>query len=194
MRAPDQPSLSVEIFRDQMTPCVQIGQARRAIDIVRDAAPDTEFHILADDRTFPVGQPAGNYIDLTDFNLNRPLRADISLILTERILVDRRFHETMPPRDKLLYGKAFNLSHSLSRVAIVDAERAPVITAPHEIGHLFDVKNFGHMYDGKRHCIDSDCIMHETTIGQQATRFCVECSAQLNENALQAAEQRLSPA
>lgn len=195
MHKPNRRSLSVEIFRDQMTPRAQIEQATEAIDIIREAAPDTDFHILADNQTFPLGQPAGNFVDLTDFRLNEPLQADINVILTDRILYDQNFHAVTTPREKLLYGKAFNLARSLSRVAVIDAERAPAMTTAHEVGHLFNVKSIGHTYDGQRHCIDSDCIMHATkVIGRQATKFCVECSAQLNENTLLAAEQHLSPA
>ena len=146
--------LTIEVFKDTETPCVDPSIALPAIHYI-NSLTDNSLQFIGGTKEVQVSRrphmPTISPLDTSDFYGSS---ADIQLILTERdVLVDNR--------EGAVGYSMKNLHHS-GGIALVSTYRTSVETAPltvaHEIGHLYGLSYGPEKNDP--HCYDQSCLMY----------------------------------
>lgn len=197
------PHLSVEIFRDSLTPHIPTASIEHGIELLAEIAPNIRLESSV--RTMRIPNSEESYIRADMFKPPR-ISADLGIVVTGRILareedLDANGELVKDFNKKTLttVGLAYNKSEITSRkIALIcigpefNEPSADTITE-HETAHLLNVKNDGESHDGHGHCIDTSCILSAViepitnarpSRGKKRTQsFCGECSEQVFRNA-----------
>ena len=155
------PSITVEIFRDYVTPEVEIDTVLKGMDILKGITNAIE--VVNDMRMIRLNGVDTDFID-SNHDFNWPdFSADINIFATNRPLA------TNGVLDEQVYGATAQrlgvalipIKPTATRVALVTSTegKSSSLAVAHEVGHLFDLKRSGETNDQNGHCLDEHCVM-----------------------------------
>lgn len=170
--------LTLEIFRDSMTPDVTLDGATLGMAKILDRVPDID--VVDDGLVAHIAERGGkadaSYVYTEDFSLH----TDMAVIMTGRPLYVGGIFKWLPWNRGSIVGEAFDKhdwrgGHPLGYAVVsVNSEDDGAWTFAHETGHLL----------GVGHCKCSDCLMQTATELSAESHFCDKCSSRLAQGAL----------